>query len=259
VHRTLPAELTGEQALTLFLAAHASESLTPFELDAAIPRLQYLASLMVSRQAAAPAPTDVDPPTMPIAVRPLDPPTLRLRPVMVTARRPITQAQADEMRAAIERGPGEHDVPGGVISISARKPRPVRAAVARILLTAAVLGALLVGAFVVTATSPLPPSPTADVPPAAPVGPVPQAPFAGSHTYTAGAYGEIQSGTYTSEGAADPRGVCYWARLSDQDGRPGSIVPGPDGDGAGTGRQTVTIEPSDRAFSSRGCATWNPS
>jgi hypothetical protein len=251
VHRTLPAELTGEQALTLFLAAHASESLTPFELDAAIPRLQYLASLMVSRQAAAPAPTDVDPPTMPIAVRPLDPPTLRLRPVMVTARRPITQAQADEMRAAIERGPGEHDVPGGVISISARKPRPVRAAVARILLTAAVLGALLVGAFVVTATSPLPPSPTADVPPAAPVGREP-APFPGNRTFTVGR--EITAGDYVTDGAAEAHGVCYWARLNGSDGSADATID----DGTDTGRMAITIEPTDHAFASRGCAEWTP-
>ena len=75
MHRTLPAELTGEQAMTLFLAASVAPSLTPDELDESIPRLRHLAELMVSRRTAAPAPTDVDPPTMPIEVQPLDPPT----------------------------------------------------------------------------------------------------------------------------------------------------------------------------------------
>jgi hypothetical protein len=139
VHRTLPAEVTGEQALTLFLAIAVQPSLTPDELNESLPRLQHLARLMMSRRVAAPA--DVDSAddvttTRLTTIRPtadprIDPPTVRLAavepavepaPVMVTVPEPVTDAQADEIRAALERGPGEHEVTGGVVTV----PQPSR-------------------------------------------------------------------------------------------------------------------------------------
>ena len=116
------------------------------------------------------------------------------------------------------------------------------------------IAVLLVGCFVIAATSPMPPSPTSDVPPAAPAGreAKPDRPFPGDRTLTVG--DEVAPGTYASAGAVEPGVTCYWARLR---GAPGSV----DStilDGASTGPQTVTIESHDQAFASRGCAEWRP-
>jgi hypothetical protein len=234
VRPTLPADLTGEQALTLFLAASVAPSLTPDELDESLPRLHHLAVLMMSRRAAPPAPVDAAPPTMPIAVQPLDPPTMRgLRPVAPTPLAPI-RARKESTMTKILRG----------------------------LLGLAVLAVLLVGCLAVVGTSPTA-SPASSIPPAAPFVTEPASPsvdeqapdgsLAGSGTYLVGS--DVEPGTYRSTGAADEGGICYWARLKDADGDLDSII----ANDVGAGSQIVTIKATDGAFSSRGCATWTRS
>jgi len=62
---------------------------------------------------------------------------------------------------------------------------------------------------------------------------------------------DIVPGTYRS-GGASPQGEsdCYWARLSSLN--PTHIIT----NGLGTGPQVVTVQPSDTAFLTHSCLTW---
>ncbi|NBF00270.1 hypothetical protein FE391_43860 [Nonomuraea sp. KC401] len=63
---------------------------------------------------------------------------------------------------------------------------------------------------------------------------------------------DIQPGTYRTSGPAGGFSRCYWARLSSTDGD--VIATGMPADAA-----TVTIEATDKAFQTGGCAEWTAS
>lgn len=86
------------------------------------------------------------------------------------------------------------------------------------------------------------PAPTASVAPAQPATSIP-----GDGTYRVGV--DIQPGVYRSQGAES----CYWARLSGLSGSSNDII----ANNGAAGPQVVQIAPSDAAFETRRCATWN--
>ena len=62
---------------------------------------------------------------------------------------------------------------------------------------------------------------------------------------------DIEPGTYLSRGtSADGESDCYWARLRSL--KPTDII----NSDIGTGPQVVMIQPSDRAFVTHSCQTW---
>lgn len=86
--------------------------------------------------------------------------------------------------------------------------------------------------------------PPADAPPAPPEpGTIP-----GDGTFLVGT--DVEPGTYRSSGG-DSYG-CYYARLSDTTGNFDAIIT----NGIGDGQSIVTIEPTDAAFETSGCGTW---
>ncbi|MCX2179005.1 hypothetical protein KV205_00440 [Streptomyces sp. SKN60] len=61
---------------------------------------------------------------------------------------------------------------------------------------------------------------------------------------------DIQPGTYRSDGKDNV--LCYWARLSDTTGELGDII----ASGNAEGQAIVKIDPSDKAFQSSDCKSW---
>lgn len=59
---------------------------------------------------------------------------------------------------------------------------------------------------------------------------------------------DIQAGTYETEGSNS----CYWERLSGTSGTMDDVIT----NGVPTGPTTITISPSDTAFSTQGCSEW---
>jgi hypothetical protein len=84
---------------------------------------------------------------------------------------------------------------------------------------------------------------------AAPPSSVPKTTIETDGTYRVGV--DILPGTYRSAGAS-PQGEsdCYWARLNSLN--PTHIIT----NGLGTGPQVVTVQPSDTAFLTHSCLTW---
>ncbi|MEU6997897.1 hypothetical protein [Nonomuraea sp. NPDC046570] len=72
-------------------------------------------------------------------------------------------------------------------------------------------------------------------------------PSGGNRTLVVGV--DIQPGSYKTTGPALGQPMCYWARLKDTVG--GVITAG-----MPKGPETVTIEPTDKAFQTGGCAEW---
>ena len=114
------------------------------------------------------------------------------------------------------------------------------------LAAAAVAAALLTATVILTTPAPAPAAPAAAEPEPD------RKPFPGDRTYSIGR--DLGPGVYATSGAADPDGVCYWARLDSDKPDVESIIE----DGSGDSRQRVAIKATDRAFASRGCATWSP-
>ncbi|WP_084956356.1 hypothetical protein [Thermoactinospora rubra] len=87
---------------------------------------------------------------------------------------------------------------------------------------------------------------------AAPTGGLPTggSPAAGNRLLIVGT--DIQPGTYRTTGPAPQQPACYWARLSSLDVSTSSVIAA----GMPTGPATVTIEPTDKAFQTGGCADW---
>lgn len=81
---------------------------------------------------------------------------------------------------------------------------------------------------------------------AAPVPDEPESSFDGDGTFVVGE--DIQPGTYRNAGSSG----CYWARLSGLSGAFGDIIANDIGDGP----QVVQISPSDAAFETTRCGTW---
>ncbi|MFC8514317.1 hypothetical protein [Streptomyces sp. NPDC057257] len=75
--------------------------------------------------------------------------------------------------------------------------------------------------------------------------------FPGDGTFVVGK--DIKPGTYRTDG---PQGGlitdCYWARLSSTSGDVNDII----ANESTKGQTTVTISPSDKAFTTNGCKTW---
>lgn len=82
--------------------------------------------------------------------------------------------------------------------------------------------------------------------PAAP-GPIQPGTIPGDGTFLVGT--DVQPGTYRSDAGSYG---CYYARLSDTSGAPGSIIT----NNLSQGPLVVTIDDSDAAFETRGCRTW---
>ena len=59
---------------------------------------------------------------------------------------------------------------------------------------------------------------------------------------------EIMPGTYTTNGGTS----CYWARTRNLNGGIGGII----ANGNPSGHVVVTIEPTDKGFTTQGCGTW---
>ena len=59
---------------------------------------------------------------------------------------------------------------------------------------------------------------------------------------------EIMPGTYTTNGGTS----CYWARTRNLNGGVGGII----ANGNPSGHVVVTIEPTDKGFTTQGCGTW---
>ncbi|MEO3790154.1 hypothetical protein ABGB14_08065 [Nonomuraea sp. B10E15] len=62
---------------------------------------------------------------------------------------------------------------------------------------------------------------------------------------------DVQPGTYGTSGPAAGFTMCYWARMRSADG---DVI----ATGMPTGAATVTIEATDKAFQTGGCAEWTP-
>ncbi|MEO3803919.1 hypothetical protein [Nonomuraea sp. B1E8] len=62
---------------------------------------------------------------------------------------------------------------------------------------------------------------------------------------------DVQPGTYRTSGPAAGFTMCYWARMRSADG---DVI----ATGMPTGAATVTIEATDKAFQTGGCAEWTP-
>ena len=60
---------------------------------------------------------------------------------------------------------------------------------------------------------------------------------------------DIQPGTYRTSGPAAGFTMCYWARLRDESG---DVIAA----GMPSGAAVVTIQPTDKAFQTGGCAGW---
>ncbi|GAB2905507.1 hypothetical protein GCM10027203_00270 [Nonomuraea fastidiosa] len=60
---------------------------------------------------------------------------------------------------------------------------------------------------------------------------------------------DIQPGTYRTTGPASGFTMCYWARLRDESG---DVIAA----GMPSGAAVVTIQPTDKAFQTGGCAEW---
>ena len=71
-------------------------------------------------------------------------------------------------------------------------------------------------------------------------------PVDGTGVYLVGV--DIPPGTYWTAGSDG----CYWARLSDASGAPDAVI----ANDITAGPTTVTIEPTDGVFETRGCAVW---
>jgi hypothetical protein len=71
-------------------------------------------------------------------------------------------------------------------------------------------------------------------------------PVGGTGVYLVGV--DIPPGTYWTAGSDG----CYWARLSDTSGAPDAVI----ANDITAGPTTVTIEPTDGVFETRGCAVW---
>ncbi|MET8866264.1 hypothetical protein ABZW11_25290 [Nonomuraea sp. NPDC004580] len=63
---------------------------------------------------------------------------------------------------------------------------------------------------------------------------------------------DIQPGTYRTTGPAAGFTMCYWARLRSASG---DVIAA----GMPTGAATVTVQPTDKAFQTGGCAEWTKS
>lgn len=61
---------------------------------------------------------------------------------------------------------------------------------------------------------------------------------------------DVQPGTYVS----DSPGYCSWYRLSSLNGESNNII---DSDNSASGKQYVTIKPTDVAFKTLSCSTWS--
>jgi hypothetical protein len=76
---------------------------------------------------------------------------------------------------------------------------------------------------------------------------------AGGHAFSDGSYvvgTDIQPGTYRASGG----GSCYWERLSGFSGNFGDLI----ANGIGVNQPIVTIQPTDKGFTSERCGTWTP-
>lgn len=94
-------------------------------------------------------------------------------------------------------------------------------------------------------------SPTATTP--KPVASTAPGTIDGDGVLTVGA--DIKPGRYTSLGPAeDSGGNCYWARLKATDGELESVI----ANGNTSGKVTVTIKRTDKAFETQGCLPWRP-
>ncbi|MEA2932967.1 MAG: hypothetical protein QOI56_1752 [Actinomycetota bacterium] len=96
----------------------------------------------------------------------------------------------------------------------------------------------------VAPTTPPPTAPDTSPPPTTP--PRPQVEF-GAGTYRIGI--DLPAGTYHTEGGRS----CFWARLSSLSGTADSVI---EGESTNGGPATVTIPPTDAAFTTSGCALW---
>jgi hypothetical protein len=85
-------------------------------------------------------------------------------------------------------------------------------------------------------------------PPAAPAPTGPRSTIAGTGTFLVGS--DVIPGTYRSSGSASRD--CYWERLSGLGGTMGDII----ANGSSSGPLVVTIEPTDKAFTSSHCTPW---
>src|SRR5699024_6837476 len=98
--------------------------------------------------------------------------------------------------------------------------------------------------------APPPEAPAEPAPPEDPAAPGDPAEGAatidGDGTYLVGA--DIEPGTYRSAGTD----TCYWARLSGTSGNFEEII----ANNFGAGQQVVTIDPSDAAFETTMCGSW---
>ena len=75
-----------------------------------------------------------------------------------------------------------------------------------------------------------------------------QATTMGDGTWAVGI--DIAPGTYITSGGD----TCYWARLSSFNGEFGSLIANENGNG----QAIVTIEPTDKGFTTKDCGTWSP-
>ncbi|MBA2889904.1 hypothetical protein [Nonomuraea soli] len=102
---------------------------------------------------------------------------------------------------------------------------------------------------------PTPPTTPPTMPPSTPPATQPPAqatdgPLGGMRVLLVGT--DIQPGTYRTTGLAPGQQQCFWARLSSTDPALDSVIDG----GMATGETTVTIQPTDKAFQTSGCAEW---
>ncbi|MET8986386.1 hypothetical protein ABZW49_13135 [Nonomuraea wenchangensis] len=63
---------------------------------------------------------------------------------------------------------------------------------------------------------------------------------------------DIQPGTYRTTGPTSGFAMCFWARMRSADAGLDDVITS----GMPTGPATVTIQPTDKAFSTGGCAEW---
>jgi hypothetical protein len=120
------------------------------------------------------------------------------------------------------------------------------------------LGAILSGNKTTPSAAPAagastPSAPTAIHAKATPPPPKPKGPstsFAGNGDYRVGT--DIAAGTYQSLNNSS-ESACYWERDSSADGSFNAII----ANGNPVGTAIVTIEPTDKFFSTQNCNTWN--
>ncbi|TMR16984.1 hypothetical protein ETD86_23965 [Nonomuraea turkmeniaca] len=63
---------------------------------------------------------------------------------------------------------------------------------------------------------------------------------------------DIQAGTYRTAGPTTGFSMCFWARMKSTSANPADVITSD----MPTGPATVTIEPTDKAFQTGGCAEW---